>query len=79
MAGMGVGASSRSEDMVQWAGGPSFQLDLESLPKMFQQGVLRLKKASGLLLQGKGCKLRHLQGQENGTRVELAGERDRLI
>lgn len=76
---MGVGASSRSEDMVKWAGVPSFQLDLEILPKMFQQGALRLKKASGLLLQGKGCKLRRLQGQENGTCVELAGERDRLI
>ena len=56
-------------------GGPSFQ----PLPKMFQEGALRLKKATGLSLQGKGCKLRYLQGQENSTRSELAGESHRLI
>ena len=46
---------------------------------MFQEGALRLKEATGLPLQGKGYKLRYLQGQENSTRGELAGERDRLI
>jgi len=46
---------------------------------MFQEGALRLKKATGLSLQGKGCKLRYLQGRENSTRSELAGESHRLI
>lgn len=42
--------------------------------------ALRLKEATGLpALQGKGYKLRYLQGQENSTGGELAGERDRLI